>query len=246
MIELYDDERLDYVVENELRIIQSPTVFSFSLDAILLANFAWVPITRGKTADLCSGNGIIPLLLSRKSHVPIDGLEIQERLFDMGRRSVELNELNEQITLYNGDLRDLPQEMKRESYDAVTCNPPYFRSKKTEQRNLNEHLTIARHEVLCSLDDVIHSCSSLVKQGGKVSLVHRPERLLDIMMLMRKYRIEPKRMQLVYPKAGKEANILLIEGIKDGKPDLKVLPPFVVYEGNGTYTNEMKAVYNEL
>ncbi|WP_270182929.1 tRNA1(Val) (adenine(37)-N6)-methyltransferase [Alkalihalobacillus sp. CinArs1] len=245
-MKLNEDERLDYIVENELSIIQSPNVFSFSLDAILLANFAWVPITRGKTADLCSGNGIIPLLLSRKSKVAIDGLEIQERLFDMGKRSVALNELSDQITLYNGDLKELPVEMKRESYDAVTCNPPYFKSKKTEQRNLNEHLTIARHEVLCTLDDVIQACSSLVKQGGKVSIVHRPERLLDIMTVMRKYRIEPKRMQLVYPKANKEANILLIEGIKDGKPDLKVLPPFVVYEDNGNYTNEMKELYNEL
>ncbi|MCA0989583.1 tRNA1(Val) (adenine(37)-N6)-methyltransferase [Guptibacillus algicola] len=245
-MELYEDERLDYIVENELSIIQSPNVFSFSLDAILLAHFAWVPITRGKTVDLCSGNGIIPILLSRKSKVAIDGLEIQERLYDMGKRSVELNDLSDQITLYNGDLKHLPTELKRESYDAVTCNPPYFKSKRNEQRNLNEHLTIARHEVLCTLDDVIQSCSSLVKQGGKVSLVHRPERLLDIMTLMRKYRVEPKRMQLVYPKANKEANVLLIEGIKDGKPDLKVLPPFVVYEDNGTYTSEMKAVYNEL
>ncbi|TKD66911.1 tRNA1(Val) (adenine(37)-N6)-methyltransferase [Pseudalkalibacillus hwajinpoensis] len=245
-MQLNDDERIDYVIEDELQIIQSPTVFSFSLDALLLAKFSWVPIKRGKIIDLCTGNGIIPLLLSRQSEISIEGVEIQERLYDMGTRSVALNKLDDQITLHHADLRDLPVELKRESYDAVTCNPPYFKSKRNEQRNLNEHLTIARHEVMCTLEDVIRSCSSLAKQGGKVSLVHRPERLLDIMTLMRKYRIEPKRMQLVYPKAGKEANTLLIEGIKDGKPDLKVLPPFTVYNGDNTYTEEMRAVYEEL
>ncbi|WP_347548165.1 tRNA1(Val) (adenine(37)-N6)-methyltransferase [Pseudalkalibacillus hwajinpoensis] len=243
---LNDDERIDYIIENELRVIQSPTVFSFSLDAILLAHFAWVPIKRGKIIDLCTGNGIIPLLFSRQSQVPIEGVEIQERLFQMGTRSVDLNNLNDQITLHHEDIRHLPTNLKRESYDAVSCNPPYFKSERRDQRNLNEHLTIARHEVMCTLEDVIRSCSSLVKQGGKVSLVHRPERLLDIMVLMRKYRIEPKRMQLVYPKRGKEANTLLIEGIKDGKPDLKVLPPFVVYQDDSTYTSEMRAVYDQL
>ncbi|MGA9287947.1 MAG: tRNA1(Val) (adenine(37)-N6)-methyltransferase, partial [Anaerobacillus sp.] len=226
--------------------IQSPRVFSFSLDAVLLANFAWVPIKRGKIIDLCTGNGIIPLLLSRKSKVSIEGVEIQDRLYHMGTRSIDLNKLNDQLTLHHADIRSLPSEFKRESYDAVTCNPPYFKSKRNEQRNLNEHLTIARHEVMCTLEDVICSCSGLIKQGGKVSLVHRPERLLDIMTLMRKYRIEPKRMQLVYPKAGKEANTLLIEGIKDGKPDLKVLPPFIVYQETNTYTDEMREVYEKL
>ncbi|WP_371018928.1 tRNA1(Val) (adenine(37)-N6)-methyltransferase [Pseudalkalibacillus sp. JSM 102089] len=243
---LYDDERIDYIIENELRIIQSPTVFSFSLDAVLLARFAWVPIKRGKIIDLCTGNGIIPLLLSRRSQVPIDAVEIQDRLYDMGTRSVDLNDLNNQLTLHHGDIRDLPAGLLKESYDAVTCNPPYFQSQRNEQRNLNEHLTIARHEVMCTLEDVIQSCSRLAKQGGKVSLVHRPERLLDIVTLMRKYRVEPKRMQLVYPKAGKEANTLLIEGIKDGKPDLKVLPPFIVYQKDNTYSDEMRNVYEEL
>ncbi len=245
-MQLNDDERIDYIIENELQIIQSPTVFSFSLDAVLLANFAWVPIKRGKIIDLCTGNGIIPLLLSRKSQVSIEGVEIQNRLYNMGTRSVDLNNLNDQLTLHHADIRNLPSEIKRESYDAVTCNPPYFKSKRNEQRNLNEHLTIARHEVMCTLEDVIRSCSGLTKQGGKVSLVHRPERLLDIMTLMRKYRIEPKRMQLVYPKTGKEANTLLIEGIKDGKPDLKVLPPFIVYQETNTYTDEMREVYEKL
>ena len=245
-MQLSGDERIDYIIENELSIIQSPTVFSFSLDAILLARFAWVPIKRGKIIDLCTGNGIIPLLLSRRSEVPIEGVEIQERLFDMGKRSIEFNQLDEQLTLHHADIRELPVTIKQESYDAVTCNPPYFKSQRHEQRNVNEHLTIARHEVMCTLEDVIQSCSRLVKQGGKVSLVHRPERLLDIMTLMRKYRIEPKRMQLVYPKVGKEANMLLIEGIKDGKPDLKVLPPFIVYRNDHQYTDKMSSVYEEL
>jgi tRNA1(Val) A37 N6-methylase TrmN6 len=127
-------------------------------------------------------------------------------------------------------------------YDVVTCNPPYFLANETSLRNQNEHHTIARHEVLCTLEDCIRSASQLVKPGGKVAFVHRPERLLDILTLMRAYRIEPKRMQLVYPKQGRDANTLLIEGSKDGKAGLTILPPFIVYEEDDTYTSDMRAI----
>ena len=245
MAELFGDERLDYLLFDEsVQIIQSPTVFSFSLDAVLLAHFAQIPIKRGKILDLCTGNGVIPLFLSRRSHAQITGVEIQARLHDMAVRSTELNGLSEQIQILHGDLKEMLNELGHSTFDAVTCNPPYFPTPKETEHNLNEHLTIARHEVMCTLEDVVKACKLHVRPGGKVAMVHRPERLVDILELFRKYRLEPKRMQLVYPKQGKEANTLLIEGIRDGKPGLKVLPPLYIYQADGTYTKEAEALFN--
>ncbi len=239
MVELYDDERLDYLLGEELKIIQSPSVFSFSLDAVLLSKFTHVPIRKGKLIDLCTGNGVIPLFLSTRTNGEIMGIEIQERLYEMATRSVAFNKLEERVSLLHGDIKDMPRILGRHQFDVVTCNPPYFESLPTSEKNPNEHYAIARHEIKCNLEDVVRVSSQLVKQGGKVSLVHRPERLLDIVMYMREYGIEPKRIQLVYPKQGKEANILLIEGIRDGKKGLKILPPFIVYRDDDTYTAEM-------
>lgn len=244
---LYEDERLDYLLaEEKMKIIQSPSVFNFSLDAVLLAKFAWVPIQKGNILDLCTGNAVIPLLLSTRTKGNITGVEIQERIYNMGTRSVQYNQLEEQIQLIHGDLKKMPEKLGRHQFDVVTCNPPYFKTPKPSEQNLNEHLAIARHEIMCTLEDVVHVSSQLVKQGGKVAYVHRPERLLDIVTLMRKYKIEPKRMQLVYPKVGKEANTLLIEGIKDGNAGLKILSPLFVYNENNEYTKEMhKLLYGE-
>lgn len=239
---LYEDERLDYLLAEEMKIIQSPSVFNFSLDAVLLANFAWVPIQKGNLLDLCTGNAVIPLLLSTRTKGNITGVEIQERLYDMGVRSIQYNKLEERIQLIHGDLKDMPEQLGRHQYDVVTCNPPYFQTPKASEKNINEHLAIARHEIMCTLEDVVYASSQLVKQGGKVAFVHRPGRLLDIVTLMRKYKIEPKRMQFVYPKAGKEANTLLIEGIKDGNADLKILPSLFVYEENNEYTKELRSI----
>lgn len=237
---LKGDERLDYLLAEELRIIQSPSVFSFSLDAVLLARFASIPISKGKIVDLCSGNGVIPLLLSSRTRASILGVEIQERLYDMAVRSIEYNNLSDQLLMHHGDLKGIAKEIGHSKYDAVTCNPPYFPTPKVEEQNKNEHFAIARHEIHCTLEDVISNSSQLLKQGGKAAFVHRPGRLMDIMWLMRKYRLEPKRLQFVYPMAGKEANTILIEGIKDGSPDLKTLPPFIVYDENNEYTKEAR------
>lgn len=240
MVNLREDERLDYLLAEDLRIIQSPNVFSFSLDAVLLARFVWVPIQKGKIVDLCGGNGVIPLFLSARTKGTITGVEIQERLYDMAVRSIEYNNLEERLHMIHGDLKDVPKELGYEKYDVVTCNPPYFPTPSNEEINANEHLAIARHEILCTLEDAIKSSSQLVKQGGKVAFVHRPGRLIDIIEIMRKYRLEPKRIQFVYPKAGKEANTLLVEAIKDGSPDLKILEPLTVYDENNEYTPVIK------
>lgn len=237
---LIGDERLDYLLAEDLRIIQSPSVFSFSLDAVLLARFVSVPIAKGQIVDLCSGNGVIPLLLSTRTRANIVGVEIQKRLYDMATRSINYNKLNEKLGMIHGDLKEIVQQIGHSKYDVVTCNPPYFPTPKSDEQNKNEHYAIARHEIMCNLEDVIKTSSQLLKQGGKAAFVHRPGRLMDILLLMRQYRIEPKRLQFVYPMYGKEANTILIEGIKDGKPDLKILPPFVVYEQNNEYTEEAR------
>jgi len=242
MVQLIGDERLDYLLAEDLRIIQSPSVFAFSLDAVLLAKFAYVPIQKGNLIDLCTGNGIIPLLLSTRTKGKIIGVEIQERLFSMAERSVAYNHLSDQIQLVHGDIKDMPKELGYGKFDVVTCNPPYFPVKEDAIINEKEPFAIARHEIYCTLEDVVRVSCQLVKPGGKVAFVHRPGRLIEIVTLMKQYKIEPKRLRFVYPKAGSEANTLLIEGIKDGKPDLKILQPLFVYDRNGEYTEEVKEI----
>ncbi|MEK3888919.1 tRNA1(Val) (adenine(37)-N6)-methyltransferase [Bacillus sp. FSL K6-3431] len=240
MPKLYDDERLDYLLAEDLRIIQSPSVFAFSLDAVLLARFAYLPIQKGNIIDLCSGNGVVPLLISNRTNANITGVEIQERLYGMAVRSISYNNLEARLNMIHGDIKEIPEQLGHGKFDVVTCNPPYFTSPSPEVINANEHLAIARHEILCNLEDVVRVSSQLLRQGGKVAFVHRPERLMDLFMLMRQYRLEPKRLRFVYPKPGKEANTILVEGIKDGNAGLKILPPLFVYNQDNEYTLEVK------
>lgn len=242
MVNLKNDERLDYLLAENLRIIQSPSVFAFSLDAVLLARFVYVPIQKGNLIDLCSGNGVIPLFLSARTKGKITGVEIQERLYDMAVRSIEYNGLQDRLHMVHGDIKEMPKQLGFGKYDVVTCNPPYFTTPSKDEINPNEHLAIARHEIFCTLEDAIKASSQLVRQGGKVAFVHRPGRLLDMITLMRAYRLEPKRIQFVYPKQGKEANTLLVEAIKDGSPDLKILPPLIVYNDQDEYTPEIREI----
>lgn len=240
---LKDDERLDYLLAEDLRIIQSPSVFSFSLDAVLLSRFVSIPkSSRGKIVDLCSGNGVIPLFLSARTKASITGVELQPRLYDMATRSIQYNELQQQILMVLGDVKEAPEKLGVEQYDAVTCNPPYFLAHELSEKNVSEHYAIARHEIHLTLEEAVQASSRLLKQGGKAAFVHRPGRLLDIVTAMRANRLEPKRIQFIYPKEGREANTLLIEGIKDGKPDLKILPPLFVYTNENEYTPEVREI----
>lgn len=235
-------ERLDDLLTRDLQIIQSPEVFSFSLDAVLLARFATVP-PRGKVLDLCTGNGVIPLLLSTRTKARIDGIEIQPKLVDMAQRSVELNGLGGQIQIIEGDLRIWSQDGAISgAYDAVTVNPPYLPRGSGEEK-MNPHLAMARHEIGCTLDEVMAACSRAVRRGGRVSMVHRPSRLVDLLMTMRRHRLEPKRMRFIHPKRGAEANIVLVEALKDGRPELRLLPPLIVYEEDGGYTAELLDIF---
>ncbi|MCL7749291.1 tRNA1(Val) (adenine(37)-N6)-methyltransferase [Halalkalibacter alkaliphilus] len=242
-MKLFNGERLDYIAGTDLKVLQSPNVFSFSIDAILLGRFVQVPIQKGNILDLCTGNGVIPALLTTRSKANIIGVEIQNKLVDMARRTSELNELHNQIQFVESDLNHIPSELKRGFFDVVTCNPPYFETVTDDEKNRNEHFAIARHEIYCTLEDVVRVSSQYVKQKGKVALVHRPERLTDIVHHMRTYRIEPKRIQFVHPKVNKDANMVLVEGIKDGKAGVTCLPPIVVYNEQGTYTEQFSSIY---
>ena len=243
MVQLYDDERFDFLLaKGSMKIIQSPSVFSFSLDAVLLAHFAYVPINRGTILDLCTGNGVIPLLLSTRSNVQITGVEIQNKLVNMAKRSIEYNDLSDQISIIHGDLKEMQPILGHSSFDAITCNPPYFQTTDKSEQNKNEYFTIARHEITCTLEDVVKACKLHVRPGGKVAMVHRPGRLVDLITLFRKYKLEPKRIQFIYSKEGREANMVLIEGVRDGKADLKVLPPIYIFNEDNTYTKEAEDI----
>ncbi|WP_186446134.1 tRNA1(Val) (adenine(37)-N6)-methyltransferase [Paenibacillus cremeus] len=240
-IPLHESERIDDLLTQDLKIIQSDEVFSFSLDAVLLARFCMVP-PRGRIADLCTGNGVIPLLLSTRTRAHITGVEIQDRLADMAQRNVQLNDLQERISVIHGDLREAVDELGNGAFDAVTVNPPYLPVPNGEQ-NGNEHFAAARHEVYCTLDDVVRVSSRLVKSGGRVAMVHRPSRLVEIFAAMRQYRLEPKRVRFVHPRADSEANMVLIEALRDGKPEVRLLPPLIVYKNGTEYTDELVDVY---
>ena len=239
---LLPGERIDQLFANDIQIIQSKEVFSFSIDAVLLANFPAYP-KKGKIVDLCAGNGAVGLFASRKTNAHITQIELQERLADMGRRSIQLNHLEEQMTMLELDLKLATTAVKPDSVDLVLCNPPYFKELPTSQKNPNPHLAIARHEIYTTLTEVIGVSAKLLKTNGRLAMVHRPDRFLDILHAMESADVAPKRVRFIYPKAEKEANTLLIEGIKQGKKEgFRVLPPLFTYDDQNNYLPEVKAM----
>ncbi|GGL64001.1 tRNA1(Val) (adenine(37)-N6)-methyltransferase [Sporolactobacillus putidus] len=232
-------ERIDYLFNTDLQIIQSSELFPFSLDSVLLARFVYVPIQHGRLADLCTGNGVIPFLLSRRTKGRITGIEIQPEVCELAERGAALNHLLDRIDFICGDAKMLPDYLGGQSCDVVTCNPPYFNKEAARDQKTNPHLAIARHEILITLKDVIEVASKLLKHGGKFAMVHRPERLVDILAGMRRAGMEPKRVQFVHPRKEKAANMVLVEGAKGGKSGLAVLPPIAVYDSEGRYTEDV-------
>lgn len=238
-------ERLDDLqTKTNLHLIQNPEWFCFGVDAVLLADFASTTVKlHAKVLDLCSGNGIIPLLLTEKSGADfITGLEIQEQVAEMACRSVVLNGLEEKIEMKCGDLKNAEDIFGRESFDNITCNPPY-KENNGGLKNASDTVTIARHEIFCTLEDIISQSASCLKPYGKLCLIHRPERLADIICLMRAARLEPKRLRFVHPSPSKTATMILIEGAKYGKPKLFLEPPLYVYNENGEYSDEINRIY---
>ncbi|WP_310551923.1 tRNA1(Val) (adenine(37)-N6)-methyltransferase [Paenibacillus glufosinatiresistens] len=240
-VPLLETERIDDLLSHNLRIIQSDEVFSFSMDAVLLARFASLP-PRGRVLDLCTGNGVIPILLTTRTNASIEGVEIQPRLAGMARRSVKLNGLEDRVMIHEGDLREFHQTAGYGVYDAITVNPPYMPLNGSDLK-LNRHQAMARHELGCTLEEVIQACVRLVRTGGKVAMVHKPQRLADIVSLMRQYRLEPKIVRFVHPRASLEANMVLIEAIRDGKPEVRLKPPLIVYNEDNRYTPEIQDIY---
>lgn len=241
-IKLKDRERLDELQRNGYRIIQNPEKFCFGMDAVLLSGFARAK--RGDTLlDMGTGTGIIPILMEAKTECAhLTGLEIQEESADMARRSVALNGLEDKIDIITGDIKEADNIFPSASFDCITCNPPYMIDSHGLQ-NPDAPKAIARHELLCTLEDVVRQAAKLLKPGGRFFMVHRPFRLAEIMTTMSQYKLEPKRMRLVYPYADREPNMVLLEAARDGRPRLTVEKPLIVYREPGVYTQEIQDVY---
>ena len=228
-------------LQNGYYIWQRNDGFKFGIDAVLLSDFA--KACTGRVMDLCTGTGIIPLLLAAKSAArEICAVELQSEIAEMAQRSVEYNSLNDRIHIMCADLKDAPEMFGRGSFNCVTVNPPYMKA-GAGLVNDGGMKTISRHEVCCTLDDVIRVSSELLKPFGKLFMVHRPSRLTDIFCCMRKYRLEPKLIRLVVPRAGKEPNLVLVHGVKNAKSDLKLLPQLIVYNEDGSYSKEIDEIY---
>jgi tRNA1Val (adenine37-N6)-methyltransferase len=242
MIHLKENERLDDLQRNGYKIIQNPEKFCFGMDAVLLSGFARVK-PGARVLDMGTGTGIIPILLEAKTKAShISALEIQEESADMARRSVELNGLGDKIDIITGDIKEADTIFELASFDAITCNPPYMIGQHGIT-NPDAPKAIARHEIMCTLDDVVRNASRLLKPGGSFFMVHRPFRLAEIINVMTSYKLEPKRMQLVYPYVDKEPNMVLIEGCRGGKPRMTVEKPLIVYKAPNVYTDEIYDVY---
>lgn len=242
MSNLLPGERIDELQRNGYRIIQNPERFCFGMDAVLLSGFAWAK-KQERCLDLGCGNGIIPILMEAKTEGKhFTGLEIQPESADMARRSVALNGLQDRIDIVEGDIKDASKIFGESSFHVVTTNPPYMTAQHG-LTNLYEAKTIARHEVLCNLEDIIRESARLLMPGGRFYMVHRPFRLAEIISLMVQYRMEPKRMRLVYPYVDREPNMVLIEGLRGGKSRMTVEKPLIVYKEPGKYTDEIYDVY---
>lgn len=239
---LKENERIDDLQRNHYRIIQDPGRFCFGMDAVLLSGFAKAK-QGDRVLDLGTGTGIIPILMEAKTSAKnLVGLEIQPDSADMARRSVRLNGLEKKIEIITGDIKEAESLFGAASFDVVTSNPPYM----TEHHGITNPeapKAIARHELLCSLEDVISQSSRILKPGGNFFMVHRPFRLVDIFVLLREYKLEPKRMKLVYPFADKEPNMVLIEANRGGRARMRVEKPLIVYKEPGVYTEEIYDIY---
>ena len=242
MNSLKPNERLDDLMIKGYEIIQSPGRFCFGMDAILLSSFATVK--KNETAlDLGSGTGILPILLEAKNEgAHYTGLEIKEESADMARRSVRHNHLQDKVDIITGDIKEASAIFGAASFHVITTNPPYMIGDHG-LKNENEALYIARHEVLCTLDDILRESARLLKPKGRFYMIHRPFRLPEILSKMTAAGIEPKRMRLVYPFVDKEPNMVLIEAVKGGKQRITVESPLIIYKKDGSYMDEIYKIY---
>ena len=233
--EIIINDLLNY---NNLKIIQNKDYFNFSLDSVLLPNFVLLSPNTKNILDLCTGNAPIPLILSTKTKANIIGVEIQKEIYDLAKKSIKLNNINS-ISLINDDVKNITKKFETDSFDIITCNPPYFKCNENSILNDNDIKSIARHELKVNIEDIIRISKKLLKNGGSLNIVHRTDRLIEIIDLMKKNNLEPKRIQFIYPKKNSDSNIVLIDGRKNGKPGLKILKPLIVHNEDGSYTKEV-------
>ena len=242
---IHSNERLDDLCRKGYRLIQDPKLFCFGIDAVLLSDYA--KVKRGERAvDLCTGNGVIPILLEAKNNGEhYSGLELQPQCADLAKRSVKYNHLEDKVTIEEGDVCNASEIFGRESVEVVTVNPPYMIGQHGI-KNADDAMTIARHEVRCTLDDIVRESAKMLKFNGRFYMVHRPFRLAEIFSTMMKYHIEPKRMRLVHPYADREPNMVLIEGLQGGKSRITIEKPLVVYKEPNVYTDEIYEIYGDV
>jgi tRNA1Val (adenine37-N6)-methyltransferase len=239
-----EHERIDDLQCKGLKIIQNPKGFCFGLDAVLLSNFCEIS-KNALVVDLGTGTGIIPILIAGKSRAKkIYGIEIQNEVADMANRSVKLNNLEDRVKILNEDLKNTLSFIDVNSVDVVTSNPPYMNA-KSGLKNPEDSKAISRHEIKCTLEDIIYTASRLLKHNGHFYLVHRPQRLVDIMCLCRQYKLEPKKIRFIHPNKNKKSNLLLLKCIKAAKPELKFMKPLYVYNEEGSYTDEVYEIYGK-
>ena len=227
----------------DLKIVQDNEMFNFSLDSVLLPNFVTINKKIDRILDIGCGNAPIPLILSTKTDARITGVEIQKEVYNLALESISINKKENQINIINQDINEYYKEIETDTFDVITCNPPFFKYIETSNINKNDYKTIARHEVKLNLRELFSIAKKLLKNNGVIAIVHRPERFVEVVEEMKKNNIEPKRVQFVYPKKNMEANIMLIEGSKNGKPGLKILPPIYSHQENGEYTEEVKKYF---
>lgn len=243
---LKENERIDDLELNGLKIIQNTEGFCFGIDSVLLSDFAKDIRNNANVMDLGTGTAILPILLSAKTKAKsFIGVEIQEKVSEMAQRSVQLNNLENIITIINNDIKKLPEIYELGSFDVIVTNPPYMKD-NTGLQNEDYEKLISRHEVKCTINDIAQISFKLLKDKGEIYMVHRPDRLVDIMSAFRKNRLEIKSLRMVHSKEGMQACLVLIKAVKNGKPFLRVNKPLFIYNDNGTYTQEIKRIYNKI
>ena len=235
----------DLVYFKNIKIVQDKDYFNFSLDSVLLPNFVDITKKTKMILDMCTGNAPIPLILSTKTDAKIYAVELQKEVYNLAKETIKINKLDNQIVLINNNIKNLKKIFNTETFDIITCNPQYFKKKEDSIINENIVKSIARHEIEMELEDVMLISKSLLKNEGSLVLVHRTDRLIEIIELMRKHNIEPKRMRLIYPKINTESNLVLIDGRKNGKKGLKILPPLYIHNDDNSYTKEVLEMFGK-
>lgn len=235
----------DVLGYKNLKVYQNTEFFSFSLDSIFLANYSTIRPRDKKIVDFCTGNAVIPLILSKRTNKSIIGVEVQEKIYDLAIKSINYNNLSDQISIYNMDIKDFYKDYLN-YFDLVLCNPPYFKLDSNNSKNISYEKMIARHEVLIDLDDICFCASKVLKDNGTFSIVHRSDRLMDVIMCFKKYNIEPKRIKFVYDNINSNSTLVLIEGQKAAKSGLIVDKPLILRNSDGSYTEEYDSLQKEV